>query len=68
MKCVFIPLMTLKLGNKGQGLTEYLVLLLLVAVISIGAVKALGNTVKSKLKEAQTQINHVSAYQNSGDN
>ena len=44
------------LDNKGQGLTEYLILLLLVAVISIGAAKTLGAKVKSKIVEATDHI------------
>jgi hypothetical protein len=51
-------------GPPGQGLTEYIVLLLLVSIISIGVVKALGSTIKSKIMEARNQINHhVSVYQ-----
>lgn len=41
----------------GQGLTEYLILLLLISVVSIAAAKALGGTVKSKLEEARNHIN-----------
>jgi Flp pilus assembly pilin Flp len=47
----------LSLDEKGQGLTEYLILLLLVAIVSIGTVKVLGNTVKMKLREAKDHIN-----------
>jgi hypothetical protein len=43
--------------RKGQGLTEYLILLILVAVISIGAVKSLGGTVKRKIETANRRIN-----------
>jgi Flp pilus assembly pilin Flp len=50
MKCI------LKNQN-GQGLTEYLILVLLIAVVSIGAAKSLGTTIKTKIKEAQGQIN-----------
>jgi Flp pilus assembly pilin Flp len=46
-----------KLDHKGQGLTEYLILLLLVSVVSIAAVKALGSTVKLKIQEARNHIN-----------
>ena len=51
------------LNNRGQGLTEYLVLLILISVISIGAVTTLGKTIQGKLKEAKDQINKVSAYE-----
>jgi len=44
-------------NDQGQGLTEYLILLLLVSVISIAAVKSLGSTVKSKIQEARNHIN-----------
>jgi Flp pilus assembly pilin Flp len=47
-----------RVGNRdGQGLTEYLVLLLLIAVVSIAAVKSLGGTIKTKLQEARNHIN-----------
>ena len=51
--------MNLKIVNnpKGQGLTEYLVLLLLISVISIAAVKSLGGTIKGKIELAQRHIN-----------
>lgn len=45
------------LNSKGQGLTEYLMLVLLIAVVSIGATKTLGNTVKIKLQQVRRQIN-----------
>lgn len=44
-------------NRSGQGLTEYLILLLLISVVSIAAVKSLGNTVKMKLQSARNQIN-----------
>jgi len=43
-------------NQTGQGLTEYLVLLLLIAVISISAVKVLGGTIKDKIQLAQRHI------------
>jgi len=46
-----------KIGTKGQGLTEYLILLILVAVISIAGAKSLGTTVKNKLRLAKDHIN-----------
>jgi len=46
--------------QKGQGLTEYLILLLLIAIISIAAAKSLGTTIKKKLQMARSHINkHV---------
>jgi len=43
----------------GQGLTEYLVLLLLIAVISISAARTLGNTIRGKLEMAERHIDRV---------
>ncbi|MDR3607348.1 MAG: Flp family type IVb pilin [Oligoflexia bacterium] len=45
------------LDQKGQALTEYIALVLLIAVVSIAATKALGGTVKMKLQEARDHIN-----------
>ena len=54
----------LKNDKTGQGLTEYLILILLVAVVSIAAAKSLGKTVKDKLQQAREHINSdVSIYQ-----
>jgi Flp pilus assembly pilin Flp len=44
-------------NDRGQGLTEYIVLLMLVSVISIAAVSTLGRTVKGKIEEASRAIN-----------
>lgn len=46
-----------KLGNEGQGLTEYLILILLISVVCISAVKSLGGTVKDKLQQVRKEIN-----------
>lgn len=43
--------------NRGQGLTEYLMLVLLVAVVSLAATRSLGKTVKAKIQEARNHIN-----------
>ena len=40
----------------GQGLTEYLVLLILVAVISMSAVRGLGNAIKDRLDKAKNKV------------
>ena len=45
------------LDKKGQGLTEYITLLLLISVISIVAAKSLGSTVKTKIQLARKHIN-----------
>ncbi len=53
-----------KLNQKGQGLTEYLILMLLVCVASIAAAQGLGKIVKNKIKEARDNINKISPYNN----
>lgn len=47
-------------NNRGQALTEYLILVLLIAVAAITTVQGLGSRVKSKLKVISNQINGVS--------
>ncbi len=54
----------MKMNQKGQGLTEYLILLLLISVASIAATKALGGVVKEKLQEARNHINSEVVLQN----
>ncbi|MGE0614529.1 MAG: Flp family type IVb pilin [Bacteriovoracia bacterium] len=49
-------------NEDGQGLTEYTILLILIAIVSIGMVKSIGTQVKVKLKEARNQINQISAH------
>ena len=52
------------LDRRGQGLTEYLILVLLIAVVSISATKSLGNLIRDKLQQARAEINReVSQYQ-----
>jgi len=43
--------------QKGQGLTEYITLLLLVSVFSIAAAKTLGGRIKRKIQVAADHIN-----------
>lgn len=43
----------------GQAMTEYLILLLLVALVSIGAVRSIGSTLKQKLQLAERHIEKV---------
>ena len=42
--------------RSGQGLTEYLILLVLIAVMSIGAVTQLGKIIRKRIDEAKEQI------------
>ncbi|MBL7714876.1 MAG: hypothetical protein JNL01_05370 [Bdellovibrionales bacterium] len=43
-------------NQKGQGLTEYLILLILVGIISIVSVQSLGKTIQAKIKLAREKI------------
>ena len=45
------------LDQKGQGLTEYITLLLLVSICSVAVAKTLGGTIKRKIQEAERHIN-----------
>lgn len=45
-----------RLDEKGQSLTEYITLLVLVALVSIGAVSTLGKRVKGKIARASKKI------------
>jgi Flp pilus assembly pilin Flp len=56
-------------NERGQGLTEYIVLMMLICVVSIATVATLGKTVRRKISEAEKQINSVSsdASQTYGD-
>lgn len=44
-------------SKSGQGLTEYLILVMLVAVVSIAAAKSMGSTIKRKLQIVREHIN-----------
>ena len=44
------------LNQSGQGLTEYITLLLLISVFSIAAAKTLGGTIKKKIEMAERHI------------
>lgn len=52
------------LNQKGQGLTEYIALLLLIAVACFAATRGLGSIVKSKITEARNHINSDISIQN----
>jgi len=52
-----------KLDQKGQGLTEYITLLLLISVCSIAVTKTLGGEIKRKLHEAEEHIKSISPEQ-----
>lgn len=44
------------LNTQGQGLTEYLILMLLISVVCIAAARSLGGTIKRKLQQVRNQI------------
>lgn len=43
--------------RSGQGLTEYIILLVLISLVSIAAVRSLGGTIQRKIQMAREQIN-----------
>lgn len=47
----------------GQGLSEYIILLVLISVACITAATTLGGTIKEKLQGANKRINSVSYAQ-----
>ena len=47
---------TLLSNSAGQGLTEYLILILLIAVASIAAAQKLGSTIKKKVELAERHV------------
>jgi Flp pilus assembly pilin Flp len=46
--------------RSGQGLTEYLILLVLISLVSIAAVRSLGGTIQKKLSLIRNHIEKVS--------
>jgi len=47
------------LDRSGQGLTEYLVLVILIAVGSIGMTRLLGTAIKDRIEDAKIQVNKL---------
>ena len=43
-------------SEQGQGLTEYLILLILISLVSIGVVQGLGAKIKNRIKFSTEQI------------
>jgi len=58
-------LMNDKSAESGQGLTEYLILLVLISLVSIAAVRSLGGTIQRKLSLIRNHIEGVSASDDS---
>lgn len=48
-----------KLNQRGQGMTEYILLVALIAIICISAVKYFGRSTKEGFEEASSQIGGV---------
>ena len=46
-------------NQKGQGMTEYLILVALISIVSIGIVKGFGNVIRDKYNNMTTQINNT---------
>ncbi len=46
-------------NNSGQGLTEYLILVILVAIGSIVAVRAMGNKVEDRIEAVTSRIEQL---------
>jgi Flp pilus assembly pilin Flp len=44
------------LDEKGQALTEYITLLILVALVAVGSAKTLGTTINKKIQTARKHI------------
>ena len=47
-----------KINSSGQGLMEYIILLILVGIVSIAAVSALGTTVRKKVNDVEDKIDN----------
>lgn len=50
--------------TSGQGLSEYIILLMLVSVVCIGVTQTLGNVIKSKIKQARAEISSKVTFRN----
>ena len=48
-----------KPDQRGQGMTEYIILVALIAIICIAAVKYFGNSTKAGFQEASSQVGGV---------
>lgn len=45
-----------ELDQKGQSLTEYIILLVLVSLVAVGAAKSVGKTIRAKIETARSHI------------
>lgn len=46
--------------KKGQGMTEYIIIAILIAIVVLIAVKNLGSSVKTKFEDAKTEVDGLS--------
>jgi len=53
---VIVALLTLAGGEDGQGLTEYAMILLLVALVVVAALGVLGNTVANQISSVASRF------------
>jgi Flp pilus assembly pilin Flp len=53
-----------QLNEKGQGLTEYITLLILVSLVAVGAAQTLGTTLKRKIQTAREHIDRDIHFSN----
>jgi pilus assembly protein Flp/PilA len=55
-----------KLNQKGQGMTEYILIVALIAVVVIGAVKIFGGKVSSGFNNASRQVDDATSGKTNG--
>ena len=58
--------MTILKNEAGQGLTEYLVLLILISVASITIVTQMGGVIENRFKAAKQKIQYMSVNSDGG--
>lgn len=51
-------------NESGQGLTEYITLLVLVALVAVGATQSLGKKIREKIKTATSHVNSDINFEN----
>jgi Flp pilus assembly pilin Flp len=54
------------LDRQGQGLTEYMILLVLVSLAAVGVTQGLGKSVKNTIKKARERIDHGIVFKEKG--
>jgi pilus assembly protein Flp/PilA len=46
-------------GKRGQGMTEYILIIALIAILVLGAVKILGGKIKDAFTKASSKVDNV---------